>query len=318
MRQIAIAIICLSAVLRAQEPSANDLMARAAAYVAGYGEKSALVVALETYTQDVSIEGLQPARPRKIEAEFAIVRAGTSWAGFRDVVEVNDQPVRDRRDRLTALFTGVSPTISEAMRIADESSRFNVGPVARNFNTPTAALFFFLPEHLERFTFTRKGSKTIDGVRTIEVEFKETRTPTFIMTRAGKDVPVEGTLWIRPEDGTVIRTRMRMNNFADVDAPPEIGARGNTPPVVTTAPVGRRADPERPAMEPERLECSASVEVTYRKPTGIALWLPATMVEFYSGPIYLRQQRAALGRAVTRASYTDFKQFGTAATIVPK
>jgi hypothetical protein len=302
---------------KAAEPPLEELMTRAAAYVAAYGQKSSVVVAHETYTQDVTIEGLQPIRPRKLEAEFAIVRAGSGWTGFRDIVAVNDEPVRDRRDRLTALFTGTSPTISEAMRIADESSRFNVGPVARNFNTPTTAMFFFLPDNLTRFRFTRKGTKTIDGVPTIEVEFKETGTPTFITTRAGRDVPVDGSLWIRAEDGAVIRTRIRMSNFADVDAPPEQAAAPIPPPVITTGPVGRRPDPQTPSMETQRLESSASVEVSYRRPNGIDLWLPISMVEFYSGPIYLRQ-RATPGRAVTRASYADFKQFGTTSTIIPK
>lgn len=313
--------VILSTVALAQvapEPPLDQLMARAAAYAADYGQKTSLVVARETYTQDFTIEGLQPTRPRKLVAEFAIVRAGNrGWAGFRDVVEVNDQPVRDRRDRLTALFTGASPTIDEATRIANESSRFNVGPVARNFNTPTTALFFFLPEHLPRFTFKRKGTSKIDGIATVEVEFKETRTPTFVMTRGGKDVPVDGSLWINATDGTVVRTRMRMANFADADEAPAQKATSPSAPVNTTTAVGRRADPERPEMQFERLESSASVEVTYRKPQGIDLWLPATMVEFYSGPLYIRQ-RATPGRAVTRASYTDFKQFGSTATVVPK
>jgi hypothetical protein len=313
------AMVLTTAVLaqRAAELPLDELMAGAAKYVADYGQKASLVVASETYTQDVEIEGLQPIRPRKLVAEFAIVRAGRGWTGFRDVVEFNDEPVRDRRDRLKALFTSTSPTMSEARRIADESARFNVGPVARNFNTPTTAMFFFLPEHLPRFTFKRKGTKAIDGSQTVEVAFKETRSPTFIMTRAGKDVPVEGSLWISVADGTVIRTRMQMENFADVDAPPEQPSARVQAPIITDRPVGARPAPERPSMEPQRLDSSVSVEVTYRKPQGIDLWLPATMVELYSGPIYLRQ-RATLGRAVTRASYTDFKQFGTTSTVVPQ
>ena len=41
--------------------------------------------------------------------------------------------------------------------MADESARFNIGPTRRNFNEPTAALFFLLPASQARFAFTRKG-----------------------------------------------------------------------------------------------------------------------------------------------------------------
>src|SRR4051812_42827699 len=85
----------------AQEPSAADIMTRVGAYAAAYGEKTSVVVASETYTQTVSVEGAADlGRPIKLEAEFAIVKLqGGGWTGFRDVIEVNDEPVRDRKDR---------------------------------------------------------------------------------------------------------------------------------------------------------------------------------------------------------------------------
>ena len=225
IRVMALAVVCAT-IVTAQEPGAESIMARVGAYAAAYGDRSSLVVAVETYTQTVTIEGAADVmRPIKLLAEFAIVKLeGGGWTGFRDVIEVNGKPVRDRRDRLLALLTSPSATMSEAARIANESARFNVGPISRNFNTPTAALFFFLPHHLDRFAFTRKGVKTIDDVRTEEIAFKEQRSPTLIMTRAGKDVPVEGSLWVNPDDGTVVRTRMRMERFADATSAPEQSA----------------------------------------------------------------------------------------------
>lgn len=87
---------------------------------------------------------------------------------------------------------------SELMRIASESARLSIGPINR---VPSAALFFLQPENLSRFTFTRKGAKKIEGVDTIELEFKETQRPTLIMRRAGAPVPMEGSLWVAPADG---------------------------------------------------------------------------------------------------------------------
>lgn len=35
------------------------------------------------------------------------------------------------------------------------------------------------------------------------------------MKRDGTDVPCEGTVWVVPDDGTVVRTRLRLRKFAD-------------------------------------------------------------------------------------------------------
>jgi hypothetical protein len=322
IRVTAFAVVC-SAFVTAQEPGAESIMARVGAYAAAYGEKSSLVVAVETYTQNVTLEGVADAlRSTRLIAEFAIVKVeGGGWTGFRDVIEVNGKPVRERRDRLVALFTSPSATINEAARIANESARFNVGPISRNFNTPTAALFFFLPQNLDRFAFTRKGPKTIDGVRTVEIAFKEKRTPTLIMTRAGRDVPLEGALWVNPDDGTVVRTRISMERFADGTAAPEQTAPSQRPVDNPRSNNGGREGlagaAGMQAIEPRPIDSSASIEVTYRKPPGIDLWLPAEMVELYEGPITIRV-RPATGRAITRAKYSDFKQFGAIGKIIPQ
>ena len=290
-----LAIALGSTVVGAQSNTSqlDEVMTRVGAYVAAYGEKTSVVVAREVYVQGFTIAGGPGDRPRALVAEFAIVRTGDGWTGFRDVIEVDGTPVHDRPDRLAALLTSSSPTVGEAMRIANESARFNVGPVVRNFNTPTTAMFFFLPEHLARFTFSRKGTSTIDRVVVMEIAFKETRSPTFVMTRAGTDVPVEGSLWVSTVDGTVMRTRLRMRNFADAVVPRTL-AGGVT-----------------------RLNSSADIDVTYQRPPGMDLWLPATMVERYEGPIEGRT-RAIPGRATTRATYSDFKQFSTTSRIIPQ
>jgi hypothetical protein len=302
--------------LTAQEPSANDLMAKVGAYAAAYGEKSAVVVAQETYTQQVTVEGAADVvRPIKLVAEFAIVRLqGGGWTGFRDVVEYNGEKVQDRRDRLVSLLTSSSASISEATRIANESARFNIGPISRNFNTPTAALFFFLPENLERFTFTKKGSKTIDGIKTIEIAYKETKLPTLVTTRSGRNVPLEGSLWVT-DDATVIRTRMHMEKFADLQAAPDQAAPKIASPTNVTGRVGNTG-PNVPAMDTRPIDSSADIEVTYKKPDGIDLWLPSQMTELYEGPIQSMRIRPTSGRTVTKATYANFKQFGASGKII--
>lgn len=309
----------------AQEPSSlEDVMKRVGAYVSAYGEKASLIVAVEKYTQSLTFEGAnEMQRPRRLVAEFAIVKAAGGWVGFRDVVEVNGEKVADRRDRLMSILNDASPDSSQVMKIANESARYNVGPVSRNFNVPTAALFFFQPENIARFAFTKKGTKKSDGVEVWEIDFKETRTPSIVVTRAGVDVPMVGTLWVVPADGTVVRTRMVMRNFADQMTSPVQSAPGARPAVNPNTPTGGREALSSSGMgggtlDWKRIDSSADVDVTYERHGTIGLWLPAKMTEIYAGPIPMRGKPPVDGRASTKATYGEFKQFGTGASVVVK
>ncbi len=302
---------------RSQTDGALDAtLQKMAAYVAGYASKASLIVAVEKYTQSVVFQGANPSKPKQLVAEFAIVKVpgGGGWVGYRDVVEVNGEKVTDRANRLASLLTDDMADASQVTKIANESARYNIGPISRNFNVPTAALFFFQPANLARFTFVGKDSKKIDGVATLEVDFKETRTPTFIMTRAGKDVPLEGTLWVVPEDGTVVRTRLRLRNFADQMAAPTQGAPAMRAPVNPNTPTGGREALSQSGSDSSitwnRLDSVADIEVTYRREDTLGLWLPSRMTELYEGPLNMTGRAASLARATTRAIYSDFKQFG--------
>ena len=199
-----------------RDAAVDEIVRKMAAYVEAYGPQTSAIVGVEKYTQNVTIEE-KNLRPRNLLAEFAIVRAGASggWTGYRDVVEVDGREVSDRRDRLMSVVAAPGGREPELRRIADESTRFNVGPIIRNFNVPTTALFFMHPSLVDRFTFKRKGTKKIDGVAVWELDFKETQEPTLVVKRDGTNVPCEGTVWVAPEDGTVVRTRLKLRNFAN-------------------------------------------------------------------------------------------------------
>lgn len=270
--------------------SADDVMRRMAGYVEGYGGQASLLVAVEDYVQSVTVVvpvmrasrgrmtnvvGVNnvPGEKRRLVSEFALVpnaAAVGGWLGFRDVMQVDGKAVTDRHDRLQALFRADVPDIEEARRIGNESARYNIGPVSRNFNVPTTTLFFFHPGNLSRFTFRRKGTERIDGVETVAVEFRETRVPTLVMNSAGKDVPASGTLWVNPADGAVVRTHLELDGFHGSGS-------------------------------------HAVIDVFYRKDPGVGMWVPARMLENYSGGM--------AGTATMWATYKDFKRFQTTAKI---
>jgi len=314
----------------ATEPTLDVVLRRMGAFVAGYGEQASLIVAVERYTQRVD-----GRRPRTLVAEFAVVKAPADegWTGYRDVIEVNGSRIPDRADRLRKLFTDPSPPADLLRQIDSESARFNVGPITRNINVPTTALYFLHPVRQHRFVFKKTGEQALDGIGTWEISFKETTTPTIIKTRAGKSVPIDGTVWVVPADGTVAKTRFRLRGFADTGGlresqvrqvelvppppppapPPSSGGAGTTTPPTPPPPPPPPAqlrEVEKTVKELVRFESLVDIEVTYRRHDSLGLWLPWKMIELYEGAI--RGPGATeLGRAETVATYSDFKRFTT-------
>lgn len=260
------------------QPSLKDVVRRMGAYVQAYGEKASLVVGVERYTQHVKGSERTTARDRLTVADFAIVKAQGfgGWVGFRDVVEADGERFADHTDRLLAVLSDVSGSLDEAKRLSDESARFNIGPIARNFNVPTAALFFFRLESLERFKFKKKS----DGQGVWEIAFEETARPTLVRTPEGRSVPAAGSVWVNPVDGTVLRTQLRMTGFG--------GGPGA---------FARRTG-------------SAQVDVSYARVPSIGMWLPDTMTESYEVLSGTSQERTT-----AEAHYSDYRVFQTSVRI---
>ena len=259
----------------ADEPSLKDVLRRMSAYVQTYGEKASIVVATERYTQRLNADGRTAPEERITIADFAIVRARGfgGWVGFRDVLEADGARIAGHTDRLLKVLANVSGSWDEAQRLSDESARYNIGPIARNFNVPTAALFFFSPQNLDRFKFTKRSAA---GDGTMEIAFRETERPTLVRTPEGRSVPSEGSVWVHASDGTVVRTLMRMKEFGQ----------------------GTAAFP--------RDAGTAHVDVLYARVPDIDMWLPAIMTESYVVP-----RGASSARITTEAKYSDYRVFQT-------
>lgn len=283
MKRLIISVLVLfggGAVPSAQQsPSLKDVLRRMSAYVLSYGARASVVVATERYTQDVTSNAAEGRRLyRAVVAEFAIVKvAGLGdWVGFRDVVEVDGNRVTDREDRLLDALMSATGGFEEAKRITNESARFNIGPVLRNFNVPTTALFFFTPANFDRFKFKRKNAAS-SGIW--EITFHETRRPTLIKTPDGASVPAMGTLWVNPDDGTIVRTRLEVFGYATPAHSGDSGTRGQ-------------------------------IDVTYRHIDALDMWLPDNMVETFEG-----SHGTLVERTQGEARYSNYRRFETSVRI---
>ncbi|HEY6358440.1 MAG TPA: hypothetical protein VIX35_09360 [Vicinamibacterales bacterium] len=196
-------------------PTLNVLLASAASYLDAYEQTFSAVVAEEQYTQTTKapagavLFSADPTR-RDLRSDVMVLNLGTSqWVEFRDVYEVDNSLLPDHEGRLQKLFQTASPdTISVAQRYANESARYNIG-VSRTTNVPTMALAYLSRRNQLRSAFELAGREGIRGIVTQVVKFRETATPSLIVTRTVA-ASVSGRFWIEPASGAVLRTELTL------------------------------------------------------------------------------------------------------------
>jgi hypothetical protein len=212
MRNLAVFLaLAVAGPLQAQpRPSTKDVMRRVEHYVASYGEKASIVVCTERYEQRTSRSADDRGETRTLTSDFAIVKADAirGWLGFRDVLQVDGRAVADRQDRLARVLMASEGRYDEALRLSNESARYNIGSIERNFNVPTAALFFFVPDNHDRFKFSSRVAE--DG--TWEVAFTERSRPTLIRTPDGLPIKSSGTIHVLSQNGVVVRTVLNVDS----------------------------------------------------------------------------------------------------------
>jgi hypothetical protein len=229
---------------QSDEAPLAGVLARAGAYVQDFQEHLAGIVAEEKYVQDAipdssvaPVAGLKLSNPRQhreLISDLLLVRpkGADRWVQFRDVYEVDGQPVRDRDQRLTKLFVAPWSSISaQVKQIADESARFNIGSLDRNINVPVLPLLFLEPELRPRFEFARVAlSNPLAGQRAAvpralpdrpafaipptawEIRYREMAQGTMIRTSGDRDMPASGRFWLEPGTGRVLMTEFLLED----------------------------------------------------------------------------------------------------------
>jgi hypothetical protein len=283
MRRFGALLGCVSLMtlpVSAQEPTLGPVLARAGAYIVAFQRELSGVVAEEQYVQDVRYPlstgnrfNLRALTHRELKSDLLMVKpiGGDRWMQFRDVFDVDGKPVRDRNERLMQLF--VSPSASsatQAQRIVEESTRYNIGNLQRTVNLPVFALLILDPENQPRFVFKRADrADPVLGQRParlpddlLVIEYQEIQKQTMIRTTNGRDLPARGRFWIEPVSGRVIASE----------------------------------------LVAEDLMLKGTIDVDYQLEPTIGLLVPNTMRERY-------EIRRDGSRVDGEASYSHFRQF---------
>jgi hypothetical protein len=272
---------------RADEPSLESVLKRAAVYVDGFHRQLSTIAGEETYEQEVKGSStLEPGSAvagmrRRLRSDLLLVRPAGSerYVEFRDVFEVDGESVRDGRERLTALvFTPGRGASDQLGRIINDSARYNIGNIRRNVNTPLLSLLFLDAAYQPRFRFTRATATTSSVVESSEppsetlvfrvsmemwvIEYREVRRGTVIRTLTGGDLPVRGRFWIDPASGRVLMSELRA----------------------------------------EEREMRMAIDVSYQSEPVLGFLVPIEMRERY-----IHERDHIVGRAV----YSNFRPIGT-------
>ena len=208
------------------EDALDSLLARAGVYVSTFDTLFSNVVAEERYVQEatqsriitmasrvgpVGAGSSASTQRRELVSDFLLVKlAGEEeWLPFRDVFEVDKKPVRDREDRLTALFIKPQSTaIAQAVAIMTESARYNIGTVQRTVNLPVLALMVLRPSFQYRFRFSKTKLDADAGPNVYTVDYREQVGPTIVQGPSGRDLYSHGRFWIEAPTGRVVKSEM--------------------------------------------------------------------------------------------------------------
>jgi len=196
---------------RPSDPVLALVLARMSEYLEGYVRDFSNVVAEEEYRQQVVRGTAGGPQDRRLRSDLLLLKipGPVGWLQFRDVFEVNGQPVRDREERVRKLFLEhPAEALENAERISAESARYNIGTITRTINVPILPLALLAPGRIAGLRFDRHGEEVVEGIRAVRVDFEEKHRPTLIrQTRTNQDAPASGTLWVEPSTGRILKTR---------------------------------------------------------------------------------------------------------------
>lgn len=212
------------------------LVERAGQYIEAYEKDFGAVVCEEQQVQKLIRPDGRLHQQRDLKSDLAMVKIGTSWmqSVFRDVIEVDHKPVRNREDRLRKLFLEGSKTaVEQAQAVARESARYNIG-TKRTGNSPLLPLRVVHPHLASGFGFTLSGST---------LTYTEFRSPTYLKYQRGgtglKDLFSHGTVDVDASTGRILAAELT------ADAP--------AAPVSVKMTVRYREDPQLKQLVPEQM-----------------------------------------------------------------
>jgi hypothetical protein len=215
------AVLAFTLFQQQSSPELDAVLKRATEYVTQYEEQLGNLIGSEEYVQNAvwmvtggrGFPQVGKKMQRRSTSDFLIIQVGSEWAALRKINRVDGFKEKEAEPAFEDAFDN-SPQ-ANAKRLLDmkaESTRHNLGDVRRDINLPTFALKVLRKSEVGRFSFERAGASRIEGIQTWAIRFQEQSGRSLVAGGNGEILYSNGTLWIEPETGRVLRTEFRVEN----------------------------------------------------------------------------------------------------------
>jgi len=254
-----LAAALVAVVASSQQPqNSHELISalqRATEYVTQYEAELGNLIGNEEYVQNAAwLAPTGRGNPmvakrlqRRVSSDFLIIQVGPEWAALRKANRVDGSKVKETEPAFEDAFDNSSEANQKRLlAMKAESTRYNIGDIIRDTNLPTVALKVLRESEVSRFVFERAGSSKIEGIQAWVVRFREQASPTLVIGGKGEFLYSNGTLWIEPETGRVLRTEFIVENRY---APARVKAR-----IVVTYSEGKNIKLLLPSLMDEHYE----------------------------------------------------------------
>jgi hypothetical protein len=265
----------------ADAPPVRDVLARVADYVRQFEANFALAVSDERYEQIVFVDTSTIAtRVMDSEMLFVWLPHEQLWLAARNPRVVDGKPVADSAGQLErAVGATEVERRARLARLRDESAKYNIGPIRRNFSDPTFPLQFAAARLQSRFRWQVMERDRTNGVDAWRLDYEEIARPALIR-RERISLPASGSIWVDVATGAVVRTRLYVSDNGT--------------------------------------SVRANMDVDYRFEPKLDVWVPARMSEIYSqtrergGTAPVRENRVRC-----QATYTNYRRFDATVRVLP-
>jgi hypothetical protein len=224
-QRVVLVVVALAVVLaprpRAQQPPAlPDVLERVGKYVETYAGKMS-GVSLEERLLLIETSQSFMRVPKRIAADVVFVKFDDLLMGLRDPYSIDTRPVRERRPdaqpRLVQVLVDPTPANWEtAQRHVREFAHLLQHNVVVWYSDPIMAVQFAESANQRKLTYELEDAKTINGVRTLGLEFKEALDGPRILSSVPGNAISSGRLWIDPATGAIHMTELWVQSDNDI------------------------------------------------------------------------------------------------------
>ena len=201
-----------------QAPVLNEVVERAARYVADYAGKLSGTT-LEELMLLSENTGNRLIPPRRIASDLLLIKINQEGRvfGLRDPYAIDTKPLRERLPRIAnALAEPTQESWQTAQNHAREHAVYLGHNVVLWFSDPSLALQFIAAGNQARLTYKIEGNKRMNDTPVVGVGFKEKEEAgrQYLLGTPGNPV-ASGRIWIDPVTGAIHQTELWVQSKQD-------------------------------------------------------------------------------------------------------